>query len=92
MQKTVDINENSNFMEDLELLSTVQDEAPNFTVETSPEQLQDGLGSFKLKGVNPLERLGLYMKEDDEEEEEVDPPQQQEPPVKAVDVEEGEID
>ncbi|KAH7549750.1 hypothetical protein JRO89_XS13G0076500 [Xanthoceras sorbifolium] len=91
MEKTVDINENSQFMEDLEMLRTVQDELiPSFIEERSPEHLQDGLGSFKFQGSsNPLEQLGLFMKPDDEEEE-VEPFQSIQEPVK--DVEEGEID
>lgn len=59
-----DINENSQFMEDLEMLTTTNDETlPNFMEETSPSHSQNELGSFKLQGVsNPLEQLGLYMK------------------------------
>ncbi|XP_044485776.1 transcription factor GTE10-like isoform X2 [Mangifera indica] len=92
MEKTVDINENSQFMEDLEMLRTAQDEhIPSFVEETSPEQFQNGMGSFKFQGSsNPLEQLGLYMKMDDDDEEEVEPPQSIVNPVK--DVEEGEID
>jgi len=91
MEKTVDINENSHFLEDLEMLSAVHDEhLPSFKEETSADQPQDGLGGIKLQG-NPLEQLGLYMKEEEEEEEEEEPP-----PSGAAgpsnDVEEGEID
>ncbi|PPD75392.1 hypothetical protein GOBAR_DD27662 [Gossypium barbadense] len=90
MEKTVDINENSQFMEDLEMLTTTNDETlPNFMEETSPSHSQNELGSFKLRGVsNPLEQLGLYMKPDDDDEDE--PPQSAPEPVN--DVEEGEID
>ncbi|KAI4343640.1 hypothetical protein L6164_010968 [Bauhinia variegata] len=89
MEKTVDMNENSQFLEDLEMLRTVHDEhLPSFTEDTSPDHPQNGLGSFKLQG-NPLEQLGLYMKADDDEEEE-EPPQSA--PGPANDVEEGEID
>ncbi|KAH1089062.1 hypothetical protein J1N35_016319 [Gossypium stocksii] len=90
MEKTVDINENSQFMEDLEMLTTTNDETlPNFMEETSPSHSQNELGSFKLRGVsNPLEQLGLYMKPDDDDEGE--PPQSAPEPVN--DVEEGEID
>lgn len=92
MEKTVDINENSQFMEDLEMLRASNDEhLPNFTEESSPEHSQNGFGSFKLQGSNPLEQLGLYMKMDEEdEEEESEPPQSVNKP--ANDVEEGEID
>ncbi|XP_034926124.1 transcription factor GTE10 isoform X2 [Populus alba] len=94
MEKTVDINENSHFMEDLEMLRTVHDEQlPIFIEETSPDLSQNCLGSFKLQGSsNPLELLGLYMKEDDDEEEEVVEPTPSSVPERAKDVEEGEID
>ncbi|KAI4326760.1 hypothetical protein MLD38_032039 [Melastoma candidum] len=72
MEKTVIINENSEFMEDLEMLRVTQrDDAPNFLEEASPEISESHLGSFKLRSdSNPLEQLGLYMKMDYEEEEE----------------------
>lgn len=72
MEKTVEINENSQFMEDLELFRAAPDEQlERFTEETSPGHSQNGLGSFKFKASsNPLEQLGLYMKGDDEDEEE----------------------
>ncbi|KAK7265581.1 hypothetical protein RJT34_33202 [Clitoria ternatea] len=90
MEKTVDINESSQFLEDLEMLSGVQDEPlPSFTEERSLDHPENVLGSFKLQGnSNPLEQLGLFMKVDDEDEEE--PPQSN--TGKANDVEEGEID
>ncbi|XP_040988843.1 LOW QUALITY PROTEIN: transcription factor GTE10-like [Juglans microcarpa x Juglans regia] len=90
MEKTVDMNENSQFMEDLEMLTAVHDEhLPSFPEEISPDHSQNGFGfgSFKLQG-NPLEQLGLYMKVDDEDEEE--PPKST--PEPSIDVEEGEID
>ncbi|XP_035542481.1 transcription factor GTE10-like isoform X2 [Juglans regia] len=91
MEKTVDINENSQFMEDLEMLTAAHDEhLQSFTEETSPDHSENGFGSFKLQGSNPLEQLGLYMKVDDEDEEEVEPPECA--PEPANDVEEGEID
>ncbi|XP_057482397.1 transcription factor GTE8-like isoform X2 [Actinidia eriantha] len=88
MEKTVEINENSRFLEDLEMLSAAPPEQlPSSGDETSPDHSQDGLGSFKFGGSNPLEQLGLYMKAD-EEEEEGDPPG-----IPNVDdVEDGEID
>uniref|UniRef100_A0A2P2KL27 Uncharacterized protein n=1 Tax=Rhizophora mucronata TaxID=61149 RepID=A0A2P2KL27_RHIMU len=93
MEKSVVINETSHFMEDLEMLRNTQDEqVDTFMEETSPDHSQNLLGSFKLQGSsNPLEQLGLYMKEDDDEEEEEceQPPAIPEP---AKDVEEGEID
>ncbi|KAG2678622.1 hypothetical protein I3843_11G010300 [Carya illinoinensis] len=91
MEKTVDINENGQFMEDLEMLRAAPDEhLQSFTEETSPDHSENVFGSFKLQGSNPLEQLGLYMKDDDDDEEEVEPPKSA--PEPANDVEEGEID
>ncbi|KAE8663484.1 nucleoside diphosphate kinase 2 [Hibiscus syriacus] len=92
VEKTVDINENGRFMEDLEMLRATNDESlPDFMEETSPSHSQKELGSFNLRGIsNPLEQLGLYMKADEEEEEEEKPPQSA--PVPVNDIEEGEID
>ncbi|XP_057970181.1 transcription factor GTE10-like isoform X2 [Malania oleifera] len=91
MEKTVDINENSQFMEDLEMLRAAPDEQlSTFRDATSPDHSLNCLGSFKFEGNgNPLEQLGLYMKADDEEEEEGEP---QNVPGPVNDVEEGEID
>ncbi|XP_010250834.1 PREDICTED: transcription factor GTE9 [Nelumbo nucifera] len=90
MEKTVEINENCQFLEDLEMLRSAPAEPlPSSVDETSPDHSQDGLGSFKFRGSNPLEQLGLYMKMDDEEEEEVEPTGVPDP---GNDVEEGEID
>lgn len=93
MEKTVEIDETSRFLEDLEMLRTVgPEQLPSSADETSPEhQSQDGLGSFKFGGSNPLEQLGLFMKVDEiEEEEECEPPSSV--PQAVNDVEEGEID
>ncbi|XP_038996932.1 transcription factor GTE8-like isoform X5 [Hibiscus syriacus] len=69
MEKTVEINENSRFLKDLEVLRAAPAENLHGSVdETSPEHSQGGLGSFKLGSNNPLEQLGLYMKKDEEEE------------------------
>lgn len=89
MEKTVEINENCHFLEDLEMLRSVS--APHLPLAeaTSPDHFSDDLGGFKLQGSNPLEQLGLYMKMDDEEEEEGGPTTVPEP---NNDVEEGEID
>lgn len=90
MEKSVEINENSQFLEDFELLSAVPaEQLPSSVDETSPDISQDGMGSFKFGGGNPLEQLGLYIKDDDEEEE-GDPLCVPNPPVN--DIEEGEID
>ncbi|XP_045797136.1 transcription factor GTE8-like isoform X2 [Trifolium pratense] len=106
MEKTVEINENSRFLDDLERLRAVPAETLPISVdETSPDHAEDGLGSFKFGSSNPLEQLGLYMKVDDEEEE-AEPPAVPNPvkdveeeeakppsvPNPVKDVEEGEID
>ncbi|KAM7471497.1 hypothetical protein LguiA_009680 [Lonicera macranthoides] len=93
MEKTVDINENCQFMGGLEMLGVAPDDSMQSLVdETSPEDNYSdgvGLGSFKFQASsNPLEQLGLYMKDDDEEEDE---PQCVSPAVED-DPEEGEID
>lgn len=93
MEKTVDINENCQFMEDLEMLSSAPaDDLSSFMGDASPNDSQNGgFGSFRFRGnSNPLEQLGLYRKDDDEEDEEVEAPQV--PDSAANDVEEGEID
>ncbi|GAB2269711.1 hypothetical protein Dimus_004633 [Dionaea muscipula] len=93
MEKTVNINENCEFMEDLELLSSAPpDDLSTFLDNGSPNVCDNNrLGSFKLRGTsNPLEQLGLYMKVDEEEEEDVDAPKRATDPI--ADVEEGEID
>ena len=84
MEKTVDINEGSLFLKDLEMLGSVPGEQiPNSVGEIptdTPGALQYPLGG------KALEKLGLYMKNDEEDEEGdfTDEP--------VVDVEEGEID
>ncbi|KAK4350641.1 hypothetical protein RND71_029954 [Anisodus tanguticus] len=91
MEKTVEINENSRFMEDLELFRVAPDEQlDSFIEETSPGHSENVLLSFKFKASsNPLEQLGLYMKEEDEEEEEETEPHSI--PNVSNDPEEGEI-
>ncbi|KAI3813097.1 hypothetical protein L1987_17813 [Smallanthus sonchifolius] len=96
MEKTVEIDETSRFIEDLEMLRTEQ--LPISVDETSPEHGSlDALGSFKFGSSNPLEQLGLYMKRDDEHEEEDDDGELEPPTIVPsqqvnIDVEEGEID
>ncbi|KAL5581316.1 hypothetical protein UlMin_013758 [Ulmus minor] len=90
IEKTVEINENSRFLEDLEMLRTAPaEQLPSSVDETSPDHSPDGLVGFG--GGNALEKLGLFMKDEDEEEEEVDPPCLPKP-VNDMEVEEGEID
>ncbi|XP_043704030.1 transcription factor GTE10-like isoform X2 [Telopea speciosissima] len=103
MEKTVEINENCHFLEDLEMLRVAPTEhLPSSVDETSPDHSQDVIGSFKLRGSsNPLEQLGLYMKMDDDDEEEGEPESVPDPDPNpnpdintnmVNDVEEGEID
>ncbi|GFP85044.1 transcription factor gte9 [Phtheirospermum japonicum] len=92
IEKTVEINESSQFMEDLEMFRSAPDEPllQSFIEAASPENSQNGLGSFKFQASsNPLEQLGLYMKNDDEEEEEIEPESNLDA---SNDPEEGEID
>jgi len=71
MEKTVEIDENTQVLKDLEMLRSSQpDHIPSSGDETSPVHSQDGLAPFPLQGRNPLEQLGLFMKMEDEEEEE----------------------
>lgn len=89
MEKTVEINENSQFLEDLEMLRAVPGkQLPSCIDMTRLGRSEDGMSSFKFGGSNPLEQLGLYIKVDDEEEE-GDPLCV---PNTVNDVEEGEID
>lgn len=88
IEMSVEINENSRVLEDLEMLRAAPAEQPSSVDETSPDHSQDGFGSFKFGGSNPLEQLGLFMKRDDEEED-ADPPCA---PSSLNDAEEGEID
>ncbi|KAM1058484.1 hypothetical protein ACFX1Q_024178 [Malus domestica] len=97
MEKTVEINENSRFLKDLEMLRTAPaEQLPSSVDETSPDHSQDGLGGFNFGGSNPLEQLGLYMKDDDEEEDaepvSVPPGTVNASPSPVNDIEEGEID
>ena len=90
----MEINENSRFLEDLEMLRTVPGEhVPSSVDETSPDHSQDGLGGFRFGGsANPLEQLGLFMKEDEDEEEGENHRLNFSNPPPLNDVEEGEID
>ncbi|PIN27061.1 hypothetical protein CDL12_00159 [Handroanthus impetiginosus] len=79
------------FMEDLEMFRSAPDEhLQSFMDEGSPENSEKGLGAFKFQpSSNPLEQLGLYMKNDDDEEEEAEA---QSDPETSDNPEEGEID
>lgn len=81
MEKTVDINEGSLFLKDLEMLGSVTGEPiPSSVGETNPTHMPEALG-FDLGG-NALEKLGLFIKMDEEDDEESG----------STDAEEGEID
>lgn len=85
MEKSVEINENSRFLNDLELLKTEEQ-------LTSVREGDDGdgmVGVLGFGGSNPLEQLGLFMKHDDEDEDEDDTPAFPDP---SNEMEEGEID
>uniref|UniRef100_A0A7N0T552 Uncharacterized protein n=1 Tax=Kalanchoe fedtschenkoi TaxID=63787 RepID=A0A7N0T552_KALFE len=89
MEKTVEINENARILQDLEMLRVVPTEQlPSSVDETSPEHTEDGLGGFSFGGNNPLEKLGLYMKQDDDDD---DDPTEVSAAEVADDLEEGEL-
>jgi hypothetical protein len=87
MEQSVELNENAKFLEDLELLKTVDTDHLTNTIEEE-DGPDVGLRSFSFGGSNPLEQLGLFMKQD-EDEEEADPLTS---PAPEIDIEEGEID
>ncbi|KAK8593052.1 hypothetical protein V6N13_043333 [Hibiscus sabdariffa] len=92
VEKTIEINENARFLEDLEMLRAAPaEQLPSSVDETSPSNSQDGLGSFKFGGCNPLEQLGLFMKDDEGEEDDHDELLQAPNPVNDAAAEEGEI-
>lgn len=94
MEKMVDINDNSRFLEDLEMLSVAPSEPlQNLIDETSGDSRLDPLGSFNFSGKgNPLEQLGLYMKDDYGGEDDEDIVPRAAPAVRDDYPEEGEID
>ncbi|KAL8142015.1 hypothetical protein V2J09_015047 [Rumex salicifolius] len=73
MEKTVHINESCEFLENLEMLRA---DPPGdlciLTKDANLEHSENMLDSFKLQSSsNPLEQLGLYMKQDDDEDEDI---------------------
>ncbi|ESQ49997.1 hypothetical protein EUTSA_v10020201mg [Eutrema salsugineum] len=90
MEKSVEINEDSRFIKDLELLETRVYTEEHLRNITRGEEDADGLGVFGFGGSNPLEQLGLFMKHDDEDEDEAAEHQLEFPGNEEV--EEGEID
>ncbi|CAM6090281.1 unnamed protein product [Calypogeia fissa] len=68
MERTVEIDENSEVLKDLEMLrSKALDSSGD---DASPDSdTPAGMNPFSLQGGNPLHQLGLYIKEDDDEEE-----------------------
>ncbi|KAK8914068.1 Transcription factor GTE9 [Platanthera zijinensis] len=91
MEKTVEINENSLFLKDLEMLRTAPADhnIPGSTVDANLDCSNQAIDCFRLDGCNPLEQLGLFIKADDDEECDEDDGRSI---VPANDVEEGEID
>ncbi|CAK9857429.1 unnamed protein product [Sphagnum jensenii] len=72
MEKTVEIDESSEILKDLERLRSVSVEqlVGSSGEEDSPKNgSSDGLPQYPLQGGNPLERLGLFMKDDEDEDE-----------------------
>uniref|UniRef100_A0A1J3GCW9 Transcription factor GTE9 n=1 Tax=Noccaea caerulescens TaxID=107243 RepID=A0A1J3GCW9_NOCCA len=89
MEQSVELNENAEFLKDLELLKTVDtDQLRGGREEDELDMSHDGLRSFSFGGSNPLEQLGLFMKQD-EDDEEADPLTS---PAPGTEIEEGEID
>ncbi|PKA55806.1 Transcription factor GTE9 [Apostasia shenzhenica] len=70
MEKTVEINESSLFLKDLEILRTAGEHIPGNAIEANLGCSNEDIGGFNLGGSNPLEKLGLYMKADDDDDEE----------------------
>jgi hypothetical protein len=67
MERTVEIDENSEVLKDLAMLQTKALESSGD--DASPDSDPVDMNVFSLQGGNPLHQLGLYMKEDDDEEE-----------------------
>ncbi|KAL3678133.1 hypothetical protein R1sor_021089 [Riccia sorocarpa] len=99
MEKTVEIDENSEILKDLEMLRCQAVESSGDDGSPDSEN-PDGVPVFALQGGNPLHQLGLFMKQDEEEEDEYekhkDSDRHEDDEKKevgnGVDVEEGEID
>ncbi|CAK9273231.1 unnamed protein product [Sphagnum jensenii] len=109
MERTVEIDESSEILKNLERLRSIPIEqlAGSAGEEGSPNDgPSDVLPTYSLQGGNPLEQLGLFMKDDeDEDDHQGDHEDSHEVPMKMevdkaegkptnmnVDVEEGEID
>ncbi|KAF3793375.1 Transcription factor [Nymphaea thermarum] len=86
MERTVEINENDNILKDLEQFCYSQGMSSGTEIG-SPASGLEGLGVFAVG--NPLERLGLFMKNEDLEDDEAPSPDYA---AGTGDVEEGEID
>lgn len=93
MEKTVEIDETNDFLKDLELLGSAPVDRLPIVRDFSPSHSQEGSTFLPFNCSNPLEQLGLFMKDDDEEDEQetVRPlqPEKVSPPNQN---EEGEID
>lgn len=69
MEKTVEIDENSEILKDLERFGSAPPEHIPSPGDEANLVHPDGLSAFHLQGGNPLEQLGLFMKGDDDDEE-----------------------
>jgi hypothetical protein len=67
MERTVELEENSEVLKDLEMLRSKAQESSGD--DASPDSDPVDMNVFSLQGGNPLHQLGLFMKEDDNEEE-----------------------
>lgn len=69
MEKTVEMDETDDFMKDLQMLGSVPADRLSNVCEFSPSHSQEGSTILPFNCTNPLQQLGLFMKEDDEEDE-----------------------
>ncbi|XP_010550189.1 PREDICTED: transcription factor GTE9 [Tarenaya hassleriana] len=90
MEQSVEINENAEYLKDLEMLKTANGGENLTKAREEDEGCEDGLGNFDFGfgGCNPLEQLGLFMKHEEEEDEGLPDPD----PDPCKEIEEGEID
>lgn len=95
MEKTVEIDENSGILKDLERLRSGPLDpmlGSSHDGGSHEEGSPDGLSAFALQGGNPLlEKLGLFMKDDEDDDEHHDVvDQEEEDKLAHVDDESGE--
>ncbi|KAJ7567692.1 hypothetical protein O6H91_01G002400 [Diphasiastrum complanatum] len=96
MERTVEFNQEIELSKDLEILGNVPlEQISSSGGEVSPASSPDGLPAFGFRSGNPLEQLGLFMKddyEDDYEKQGDGEVADAEIAYESGDVEEGEID